>query len=162
MRHLYIVFYSNIIEMEYRFSFTIQNVEGDGHCFFRSVVQALRFEQNSVQALRFEQNSVQALRFEQNSVQDTENVQVIKFRQELAKLALKRHRKTVQKMIDETIALCYQPGIDCFLSGTPIDSVVTRDREYSLEHYARVLADTNAFASFIEVEIARKMLKRQR
>ena len=125
---------------KFRFEFKIVPVPGDGHCFFRSVVQALRYDTCGHQK--------------------TENHQIADLRRELARLAASTFKKSFTKMIDETVSLCYSaPGVDCYLSSTPIDYSFDRDKKFDMSLYTRALVETNTFASFIEVELTRKLLK---
>ena len=135
--------------MQLKMNFKVHEVRGDGHCFFRSVAQALRV------GMHYNDRSME---------HPTEDESVIGLRHELARLAKKKYLNLLRKMMGETLSLCYPSSgdpVDCFLSSTPIDIVMRRGRGIDIDSYAKVLAETNAFASFIEVELMRRFLKRR-
>ena len=121
-------------------TFRIHDVRGDGHCFFRSVAQAMLSHSNSPP--------------------EKEDELVKGLRSTLAEGARRRHRARVSRMIANALATCVS-GVDCFLDSTPIDLLQRARKNVGHLEYADVLEKTNAYASFIEVELMRLFLRKR-
>ena len=113
----------------------VHDVRGDGHCFFRAVACALLTTPERVEDLTHG------------------------LRMTLGLLAKTTYRSRTEYMIKQALDTCILPGIDCFLSSTVFDFVNRTNP--GVDEYADMLIKTNAFASFVEVELMRMFLKRR-
>ncbi len=94
-------------------------------------------------------------------------------RRRLAHMAVTSRRRKTLNMLFEAVTTCVEPGVDCFLEGTPIDVLHRRglvparyaesseaQRKELRRMFAVLVADSNVWASFIEVELAHSWLKK--
>lgn len=149
-------------------AFTVHPVPGDGHCFFWSVSAALLADREGG-------------RTTPSDVAQTRRL-MLDLRDAVARQAVTRRRRKTSTMIVEAVNTCILPGLDCcYLGNTALDALAQRgwfgraagplsvddaageERVRRVrEAFADIVRTSATWASFVEVELVRAMLKSAR
>ena len=81
----------------------------------------------------------------------------------IATMARSVERTATRDMIAEAISMCYgHPGVDCYLGRTPFDRVQkSTPIDVNIDAFADAIETSNSYASFVEVELMSRFLKKR-